>query len=102
MKSAADFFFLLQFFFLSCEKHLLDDLKDNDFLRLLSFIYTTTGAAAVTCWVSLSDVDHQKVCYVAEILDELLELIKFVHKRGSGAAPETQHQWSVVWRRKKN
>lgn len=46
----------------------------------------------------LGDVDHKKVSYIAEVLDELLELLKFVDKRGSGAASKTQHQRSVVCR----
>lgn len=48
----------------------------------------------------LLDVDHKKVGYIAEVLDELLELLKFVHKRGSGATSEIQHQHSVVCREK--
>lgn len=47
----------------------------------------------------LGNVDHQKVSYVAEVLDELLELIKFVDERGSGAAAKTQHQRPVACRR---
>lgn len=47
----------------------------------------------------LCDVNHQKICDIAEIPDELLELLKFEHKRGSGAAPEVQHQRSVPWGR---
>lgn len=48
--------------------------------------------------MSLCNVDHKKVGYIAEVLDELLELIKFVHKRGSGATSKTQHKRSVACR----
>lgn len=44
----------------------------------------------------LGDVNDQKVSYIAEVLDELLELLKFEHKRGSGATSEAQHQRSVA------
>lgn len=46
----------------------------------------------------LSDVDHKKVSNIAEVLDELLELLKFEDKRGSGAASKTQHQRPVACR----
>ena len=46
----------------------------------------------------LGDVDDNEVSYIAEVLDELLELLKFVHKRGSGATSKTQHQRSVPCR----
>lgn len=49
----------------------------------------------LTCWMRLRDVNHQKICDVTEIPDELLELLKFEHKRGSGATSEIQHQRSV-------
>lgn len=48
--------------------------------------------------MSLGDVDHQEVSDVAEVPDELLELVKFVHERGSGATSETQHQRPVACR----
>ncbi|MEQ2284819.1 hypothetical protein AMECASPLE_025446 [Ameca splendens] len=48
--------------------------------------------------MSFSDVDHKKVRHVPEVSHELLELVKLEHKRGSGAAPKTQHQRSVVCR----
>lgn len=44
----------------------------------------------------LGDVDHEEVGYVAEVPDELLELLKLVDKRGSGATPKTQHQRPVA------
>lgn len=55
------------------------------------------GKSPTVCWMCLGDVDHKKVSYIAEVLDELLELLKFVDKRGSGAASKTQHQRSVVF-----
>lgn len=51
-----------------------------------------------TCRMCLGDVDHEKVGYVAEVPDELLELVKSEHERGSGATTETQHQRSAVCR----
>ena len=48
------------------------------------------------------DVDHKKVSYITEIPDELLELLKFEDKRGSGATSKTQHQRSVACRGKQN
>lgn len=44
----------------------------------------------------LGDVDHEEVGYVAEVLDELLELLKLVDKRGSAATSKTQHQRPVA------
>ena len=35
---------------------------------------------------------------MAEVLDELFELVKFEEKRGSGATSKTEDQWSVVYR----
>ncbi len=49
--------------------------------------------------MGLGDVHHKKV-YIAEILDELLELLKFEDKRGSGTTSKTQHQRSVSCREK--
>jgi len=44
----------------------------------------------------LGCVDHNKVRDIPEVLDELLELLKFVDERGSGAASKTQHQRPVA------
>lgn len=47
---------------------------------------------ALTRWMGLGDVDHKEVTNPAEVLDELLELVKSVHERGSSATSKTQHQ----------
>ena len=65
----------------------------------ISWWYTDCpGHCALTCWMSLCDVDHQEVSHVAEVPDELLELVQLEDERGSGAAPEAQHQGSVACR----
>lgn len=63
-------------------------------------IMTSAGSLrlSLTCWMRLCDVDHKEVRYIAEVLDELLELLKFVHKWGSGTTSKTQHQRPVTCR----
>lgn len=43
----------------------------------------------------LCKVNHEEICHITEVLDKLFELVKFVKKWGSGAASETQNQWTV-------
>lgn len=49
----------------------------------------------------LGDVDDKKICHTAEVLDELLELLKFVHKRWSGTTSKTQYQRSITCKKTK-
>lgn len=50
----------------------------------------------------LSKVNNEEICDITEVLDKLFELVKFVEKRGSGAASETQNQWTVTFKKTMN
>lgn len=52
--------------------------------------------------MSFSKVNNEEICDIAEVLDKLFELVKFVEKRGSGAASETQNQWTITFKKTMN